>query len=66
MAIDEVGGWLLRDGGFAVLFQLAENLFADERTEHRRAAQHVGAGAVDGGEDEGGGVDRCDGVGEES
>ena len=66
MAVDGVTGGFLGDGGLTVLLELTDDLLADERAERRGAAKDVGAGVVDGGEDEGGGVDRSDGVGEES
>ena len=65
MAVDVVVGGLLGDGGFAVLLELAQDLLADEGTEQSCAAQDVGTGIVDGGEDEGRGVDRSDRAGEE-
>jgi len=65
VAVDGVTGGFLGDGGLTVLLELTDDLLADERAERRGAAKDVGAGVVDGGEDEGGGVDRSDGVGEE-
>jgi len=60
MAIDGIAGRFLGDGGFAVLLELADDLLADEGAQRGGAAEDVGAGVVDGGENEGRGVYRRD------
>jgi len=65
VTVDGVAGRFLGNGGLSVLLELAEDLLADKGAERGGAAEDVGAGVVDGGEDERGGVDRSDGVGEE-
>ena len=64
MAIDRVTGRFLDDARLAILFELVQDLLADERAELGGEAQDVRAGVVDSGEAERGGVDRGDGVGE--
>src|ERR1700761_1627307 len=65
MAVDGVTGGFLGDGGLTVLFELTDDLLANERAERGGAAKDVGAGVVDGGEDERGCVYRRDGVSED-
>jgi len=64
MAIDCVTGRFLHDARLAILFELVQDLLADERAELGGEAQDVRARVVDSGEGEPGGVDRGDGVGE--
>jgi hypothetical protein len=63
--VDGVVGGLLRDRRLAVLFELPEDLLANEGAERDGAAQNVRAGVVDRRKHEGGRIDRRDGTGEE-
>lgn len=52
MAIDCVTGGFSDDARLAILFELAQDLLADERAELGGEAQEVGARVADGGEGE--------------
>src|ERR1700678_3004779 len=65
VAVDEVVGGFLSDGGLSVLFELANDLLSNERAKQDRTLQDIRAGVVDRRKDKGRSVDRTHCVGEQ-